>query len=78
MLIIGKGIDGGDTREGGKLLDIILCVSADDCPVNHAPQDSGGILDWFPASKLNVIGTEKEGRPSQFPDAHFKGDPGPG
>ena len=50
----------------GEVLDIALRKGADDRAVQHPAHDAGGVLDWFAASELDVVGAQEEDVAAEF------------
>ncbi len=76
MLVIGEGVNGGDTRVARKLFHVVLREGAEYGAMDHPAQDARGVLDWFAAAKLDLAGREEDYLAAQLADAHLEGDPG--
>ena len=78
MFSVGEGVDGGDGGEVGEFLDVGLSEGADDCAVDHAAEDAGGVAEGFAAAELGIAWAEVEDAAAEFLDTDFEADAGAG
>ena len=76
VLVVRKGVNGGDLGVAGEFLDVALGEGAEHGAVDHAAQDAGGVLDGFAAAKLDFAGWEENDLAAQLADADLEGDAG--
>ena len=78
MFFVGQGVHRGNAGIGSEVIDIGLGEGADDGPVNHAAENSGGVFDGFAATELDIVGVEEEDIATEFTNSDFERDAGSG
>ena len=78
VLIVRERVDRRNAGMAGEVVDVLLGKGADDRAMDHAAEDTGGVLDRLAAAELDVAGIEEKRPAAKFMDADLEADAGAG